>query len=388
MSLRQRNATQAQQMVRDNVPAEQMVRYAYSAGPIVRHVPEDVNIDLVGERVTSKGTKVIASMAQNAIKSLFEGEILPIFKDYVGIPMESGYNNLSAKFKSELIKEDENSPDWNLVLNVTGEKHPIVRPELYEAASSLDFTDRPIVMLVTSKVPHAIIYIIHETKLYTCGYAFTTAIEHDYRNITSDLLIKKGLADVATTFEKRRGAILTADKYSPNETQESKISWVGLLDTGMLDRIQDFLNNTLYIIYSGKKEGRYDKISNKTMLIVSDAYYTAAGILPSRDAYNCLTWAQKILNISIDCGFRGSPANCPGITQEQFTEIYENLNNKNLPKIIEKIQKTITPAPNICTRIGKAMGICGGSRRKRKGKGKGKKGNKKTNKRRNKRNNK
>jgi len=101
---------------------------------------------------------------------------------------------------------------------------------------------------------------------------------------------------------------------------------------------------------------------------VSDSYYAAAGILPSREAYNCLTWAQKILGISIDCGLRGSPEDCKGITQAQFTQIRENLNNANLPKIIESIQKTIAPAPNICTRIGRAIGICGGSRRKIKGK--------------------
>jgi hypothetical protein len=383
MSLRQINATQAQQMVRDNVPAEQMVRYAYPAGPIVRHVPEDVNIDLVGERVTSKGTKVIASMAQNAVKSFFTGSPLPIYQDYPGIPMELGYNNLSAKYKPQLLKEDENLPDWNLVLNVTGEKHPVIRPELYEAASSLDITDRPIVMLVTTKMPHAIIYIFHGINLYTCGYGYDDLVGHDFKNITSNLLERKGLSDIAHTFEKMKGAIYSADVMAPLENHEAKISWVGFLDTGMLDRIQEFLNNTLFIIFTGKKEGRYDKVFSYSKLIVSDSYYAAAGILPSRQAYNCLTWAQKILNVSIDCGLRGSPEDCAGITQEQFTEIHDNLNNKNLPKIIEKIQKTIAPAPNICTRIGKAIGICGGSRRKRKGKGKGKKGNKKTNKRRN-----
>jgi hypothetical protein len=49
------------------------------------------------------------------------------------------------------------------------------------------------------------------------------------------------------------------------------------------------------------------------------------------------------------------------------------MNNRNLPQIISDIQKTLVAPPNICTRIGRAMGMCGGSRkRKRKGKGKGK----------------
>jgi hypothetical protein len=60
------------------------------------------------------------------------------------------------------------------------------------------------------------------------------------------------------------------------------------------------------------------------------------------------------------------------------------MNNRNLPQIIEQIQKTLVAPPNICTRIGRAMGMCGGSRKrkgKRKGKGRSRKA-KKTNKKR------
>ena len=65
--------------------------YVVPAGPMERIIPEDVNIDLVGERVTSQGKTVIASMAQNAVKSFFTGQPLPIYQDYPGIPMELGY---------------------------------------------------------------------------------------------------------------------------------------------------------------------------------------------------------------------------------------------------------------------------------------------------------
>ena len=42
------------------------------------------------------------------------------------------------------------------------------------------------------------------------------------------------------------------------------------------------------------------------------------------------------------------------------------MNNANFPQIISDIQKTLEAPSNICTRIGKAMGICGGSRRRSK----------------------
>jgi hypothetical protein len=179
------------------------------------------------------------------------------------------------------------------------------------------------------------------------------------------------MTDVAQIFKELRGAIYTADKLAPQENHEAKISWVGFLDTGMVNRIQDFLNNTLYIIFNGRKEGRYYKVSNTSKLLVSKSYYAPAYITRENEAYNCLTWAQKILGINIDCGLIGSPSSCISITEAQFELLKSNMNNSNLPQIIEKIQKTLVAPPNICTRIGRAMGMCGGSRkRKRKRKGK------------------
>lgn len=348
--------------------------YIERAGPTQYIKPEDINVDYTGTRETSQGEIVAATLAQRALRLFYAGEPLPIFEDYPGIPTELGYNNLGTKYKGEeqgLIINDTDPNTWFLVMATEGTKHPIVRQNIREAAESSDITDRPIIMLVTSGMPHAILYIFHEAKLYTCGYGYSSEISHNFKNLTSDLLTKAGKTDFARAFEKSTGAIFTADTMAPSETHEAKISWVGFLDKVMVDRIQDFLNNTLLIIFSGKKEGRYNKVSNNTKLIVSNAYYAAAGILPSREAYNCLTWAQNILGIKIDCGLIGSPKHCKGITEDQFNLLKQNMNKPELPQIISDIQETLTEPSNICTRIGKAMGICGGSRR-RKGKGKGK----------------
>ena len=334
-----------------------------------RIIPEDVNIAYEGTRVNKKGETVSAFLAENAIKSLYNGMQLPIFEDYPGIPMDEGYNNLAAKYKDEeqgFIISDTNPDLWFLIVETKKTQLPIVRKNIVEAANSPDITDRPIVMLVASGMPHAILYIFQGQNLYTCGYGYSREIEHNYINLTSNLLIKAGQSDIAHTFERMTGSIFTADAMVPSETHAAKISWVGFLDMEMVRRMQEFLNNTSIIIFSGKKEGRYNKISNNTKLIVSDSYYAAAGILPSRESYNCLTWAQNILGVNIDCGILGNPKSCKGITQEQFTVLRENMNNANFPQIISDIQKTLEAPSNICTRIGKAMGICGGSRRRSK----------------------
>jgi hypothetical protein len=350
-------------------PAKSFTPIARSAGPMERIIPENVNIAYEGTRVNKKGETVSAFLAENAIKSLYNGMQLPIFEDYPGIPMEEGYNNLASKFKGEeqgLIINDNDPNLWFLIVETKGTQKPIVRQNIIEAANSPDITDRPIVMLVTSGMPHAILYIFQGANLYTCGYGYSREIGHNYTNLTSNLLIKAGQSDIAHTFEKMTGSIFTADAMVPSETHQAKISWVGFLDMEMVRRIQDFLNNTSIIIFSGKKEGRYNKVSNNAKLIVSNAYYAAAGILPSRESYNCLTWAQNILGVNVDCGILGNPRGCKGITQEQFTLLRENMNNANFPQIISDIQKTLEAPSNICTRIGKAMGICGGSRRRSK----------------------
>lgn len=350
-------------------------------GPITieSNIPQDVlnKVKYKGERITSQGATVTAFLAQRALSQLFTGEPLPIFEDFPGVPTELGYNNLGTKYKSEeqgLIISDTDPNAWFLVMETQGARHPIVRQTIREAAESSDITDRPIVILVTSGMPHAILYIFHGAKLYTCGYGYSSEIGHNYKNITSDLLTKAGKSDIAHTFEKMTGAIFTADAMAPSETHEAKISWIGFLDKGMVDRIQEFLNNTLLIIFSGKKEGRYNKVSNNAKLIVSNSYYAAAGILPSREAYNCLTWAQNILGIKIDCGLIGSPRDCKGITEEQFTLFKASMNHSSLPRIIEQIQRTLIAPPGICTRIGEAMGICSSSKKGGKKKGKSIKG--------------
>jgi hypothetical protein len=365
----------------DITPVERPNYIIPGPAQVERYIPQDVlnKVKYKGERITSQGATVTSFLAQRALSQLFTGEPLPIFEDFPGVPTELGYNNLATKYKGEeqgLIISDTDPNTWFLVMATEGARYPTVRQNIREAAESSDITDRPIVMLVTSGMPHAILYIFHEAKLYTCGYGYSSEISHNYKNLTSDLLTKAGKTDIAHTFEKMTGAIFTADAMSPSENHQAKISWIGFLDKGMVDRIQDFFNNTLLILFSGKKEGRYNKVSNKAKLVVSNSYYAAAGILPSREAYNCLTWAQNILGVNINCGLLGSPSDCKGITEEQFALFKASMNYSDLPKVIADIQQTLIAPRGICSKVGEALGLCSSSKKggKKKSKGKSRKG--------------
>jgi hypothetical protein len=364
-------------------------------GPITveSNIPQDVldKVKYKGDRVTSQGKTVSSFLAQRALIQFFTGEPLPIYEDYRGMSSEPGYNNLDTKIYGEsfdgFITDPEDPDLWYLIIPKSPTSNPVIRREIREAAASRDITDRPIIMLVTSGLPHAIIYIFHEAKLYTCGYAYDDN-ENPFSNIKSELLLKKGKPNLARLFEKMKGAIYTADRLAPEETHEAKISWIGFLDTGMVDRIQEFLDNTEVSVFNGRKQGKKYKIAATSKLIVSDGYYTLAGILPSREAYNCLTWAQKILGVNINCGVLGTPKSCVGITEEQFTLFKAGMNHPNLPRIIEQIQRTLIAPAGVCTRIGEAMGICSTSkkggkkkRKSRKGKGRSRKAKKTSKKR-------
>jgi hypothetical protein len=238
------------------------------------------------------------------------------------------------------------------------------------AASRLNgFT--PIVFLVVSpKVPHAMIYVIHESQLYTIGFGY-----YGRRDWFSTKLLASRNTKLAHAIGTLKGALYSADFLMPKEDQPSFIAWVGFLDMNTVNRIEYLLNGTSVIIYSGTKDSGVYDVSNKCNLVVPQSYCEGAAFL--RYGTNCIEWAQSMLGIKIDCGFLGHPSDCKPITVEEWEDIKANMNNfVNLKEIIGVVQKRLTRA-NICTRVAKKLGICGGMSRRRR-KNKCKKTNKKT----------
>ena len=65
-------------------PAKNFTPIARSAGPMERIIPEDVNIAYEGTRVNKKGETVSAFLAENAIKSLYNGmQFLKIILEFL-----------------------------------------------------------------------------------------------------------------------------------------------------------------------------------------------------------------------------------------------------------------------------------------------------------------
>lgn len=269
---------------------------------------------------------------------------------------------------------------WSVTLNVFSELPKF--NEMLNAASKVPRReDRPIIMLITSKV-HAIIYILHEGQLYTCGYGYGGNSEK-WRNPVVQQKMDEKTRDSSSLLYKLThpvdilpGALYTADYLEPADTQTANIAWIDFLNEEHVARMQDFLNRTTSIVFNGdivrtRNSKRYS-LTPHTMLVLDRKYIETAGFIPvlneSDQAYNCLLWAQNILNVNIDCGPLGDPKDCRGLTEEQWQLFYKNLNNPSqLGAIVDDIQRSLMP--NVCSRIARALRICGGGRRNRRGRG-------------------
>lgn len=358
-------------------------KFATSAGPVQSFFEGDKDLlkkqmGYFGERRDSKGVTYSTFMAARGLSGLHSGRpAIPIFDNFKGIiPGES----LANKFNKDV---DEYQDDkWGLLVKNDGTLN-----FSHNLESSVLEGNMPLVFLITTPI-HAMIYIIDGSDLYTLGYGFNGGPdEFPSLNKLSHLISKTGEpGHIAHMFETIRGAIYTADYLMPSEQHEGKLSWVGFLDMDMVGRIKEFLDKTLFINYNGEGyNGRnYLNISNKTILMLDTKYLESAGFFKgnahdiSEQSFNCLVWAQKILNINIDCGFLGKPKNCKPISVEQFDLILNNIQNEDLPDIIEEIQKDLELPSNICSRVSRSLkrclGVSGGkTKHKRKRKSKSKK---------------
>jgi hypothetical protein len=326
-----------------------------------------------GSRINKSGDTVNSFLAAKAMTGLAAGAAFPIFEPYDGIGQGKESDIIFMEEGDKLPKSYYLPPNpnlivdnnaWELTVPIVNRKFPQFNTQLAEAAQETDLLKRPLVFLVTTKLPHAIIYIVHEGQFYTVGYGFLRGDQ--LKNTIHDSFQRVGKDDLAHSFEKLRGAIYTADAVAPDETRDARIAWVGFLNMDMVNRMQQFLNSAVSIIYNGNKQSSNYYVSSDAYIKVSQMYLEAAGfIMFGRDTYfNCLIWAQKMLNININCGYLGNPGDCKPVSVTQFNKLKANLNSPNLPQVVSEIQQTVE-LKNICTRVGKAIGICGGGRRKR-----------------------
>lgn len=382
-----------------STPLAQLGNPPSGAQPSVLDDAESMR-SLYGERTSRQGETQHASLAGKALKNIVSDRpAFPIYEPYYLLLNGSVTYNPRADQRAYLINEADkqnpslsrtvlnsikNLPDWNETAtnwsykaSLTASDLPIFNHMLRKASKLPRREDRPIVMLITTGLPHAIIYILDGSDLYTCGYGFqgfsvkSDSIPVAEKMERSDLPV---ISRMGHTFDVLPGAIYTADFLAPDETRMAKIAWIDFLNEEHVNRIQEFLNHTRFITYEG--EVQYNSsgkkvytLSSFTNLVLDKTYMESSGFLPSFNdenrSYNCLLWAQKILNINIDCGALGNPKDCRELTEEQWQLFLQNLNNPSkIGEVVDEIQRSLTKE-GLCTRIGKALHICGGGTRRR-----------------------
>jgi hypothetical protein len=237
---------------------------------------------------------------------------------------------------------------------------PIIKNALRQAAKYENEKDRPLVCVLVSNVPHAMICIIHGGNLYTVGFGYYGE-DKKVKKIIDDRM-RHALATI-------KGALYTPDYLlphtndaNPEYSQGSKLAWIGYLDTNMCDRIDEYLSKASNMIYEGNcnTDASPGPVTNYYLLLNDANYNELAAINPGTD--NCIEWAQKIIGIRLACGYITDPRKCSYVTEEDWNEIIDNYKSTDeLYHTIKRIQTRLEPG--LCTNIGKTLGLCGGKRK-------------------------
>ena len=346
------------------------------------------HLPLYGQRTNRAGEVVNDYVAGAALTALHgTGPALPIFEYYTtGFGMGK---NLPDRLKASAIIEGaivegktfEYSYNIPLTKPIT-QLNQLLQADLDGLAKDSPVYNRPLVFLVASGAPHAMIYIISGGKVFSVGFGFHGPSGQEK---LPTKLAAAGQAGLAHSVEIINGALYSADYLMPTKNQSAKLAWVGFLTDDIIANIKKDLVQVTNIIYTGTiGSGMGYNVSYNCMLEFGQGYCEAAGFI-NRGTTNCILWAQSKLNINIDCGFSGNPKNCSPILQDEFADLVQNMNDgPELNNIVTAIQKRLTVG-NICTLISRRLGLCGGrSSKRRKNKNKNKNKNKKTHKKTNK----
>jgi hypothetical protein len=328
-----------------------------SVGNAVKYVANKLNDDgTVKYKNANFASRVIDSIATDN---------LSIFDTYAKIRQ-------GAKVPKDYIKH---ITDNTLTIYSSIHDPPQFKQELIDAVKD---KNNPIVILVTSKV-HAIIYIIHEGKKYTVGYGyngsgdeslkanqFANKVRETRKSYAKN--IKKPLAHM---IEYLPGALYTADYLVPEDNDVANISWITFLDENIIEQMQEMLDNTTEIAYN--IENGY--IEDQAIIRLDQNYSEGIQIMKpfvGLNGYNCIVWAEKVLGVKGLCGLISNPSTCPSVTQDEWNDVYNNMNDPPaLIGIIQDIQCRLRP--NFCTSLMRSLRVIKGGKKTRK--------NKKTNRR-------
>jgi hypothetical protein len=318
----------------------------------------------IDERTTTKGDKVTSAVATRVLNELLDTDIQKeIFSIYEG-ELDGSFNLAGkeitsgeiSKFGGILIKEE----GVRYIFQKIKRGGISLNNHLTEGASNKNEKDRPIVIMISSKV-HSLIYILYEGVPYTVGFGYWGDIQNQPYSTS---IIRKGLeltvpsmADgVYGEIKIKAGAIYSSDHAWAKDNQSSQISYIGYMNPTFVKKMNKYLNRCTEIRYP-ILSSRLDTfiVGNECILTGQNLwnYQRAAEYFPLN--VNCIKFAIDVLglprnyciqNLNLKKGgpFRpNNPGVCPSITNkewENFVNAYHT-SSDNLEKVINSINKRI-----------------------------------------------
>ena len=249
------------------------------------------------------------------------------------------HNDSDVDTMNNFFEERENYGLKAAYLDVESELMEI-RPEIkasIEEDPSLNF----IILAVAPKIPHAIIVVIANGKMYSIGYGFSGILPNEdlIKTKMRDYGQKNSLAFKMSHFaDVLNGALYTADYLLPNDNQIFIPIWIDILNDKHIKRIEAELKKTKVIQF------RRENIDHRILILENSKYSESASINPINKGFeNCLLWGQSVLGLKKRLCVFNNPNQCPNYIKakewDKFINVYKN--NENTENVIKEIQNRI-----------------------------------------------
>ena len=319
--------------------------------PRVSAVPPPYTGDkpvIYGQRTTTTNKIVYDNISTFGISQLHSNDPEPIFISDTIIEYDETEDGFTED-DLDRLNIDLNRDRYGKWSFFTDSEKLSINPAIVEA---VDNGDSPLLFVIVTKTPHAILCILCESKLYTFGFGYSGGTNKHNRQSLHNI-------------SENDGAIYTADYLYSKITQSSSIIWVDIVTKEMINRIQHTLDKSIDVNYTCKlenvdptsqtpfnKKSRILLTGKNTIALDNYAYCALFNLHTTNKTTNCINWAMYIIGQQLNCGFLyNSPATCKTINQDDFDDIKQNINNDNdLKNVIYSIQELLLRG-GILTRI-------------------------------------
>jgi len=310
--------------------------------PRVSAVPPPYTGDkptIYGKRTTTTNKIVYDNLATFGISQLHSNKPEPIFISNT----INEYDETEDGFTEDDLNRlniDLNRDRYGVFSFYVENEKLSINPAIVDAVNE---GNNPLLFVIVTKTPHAILCLLCDSKLYTFGFGYSGGTNKYNRQLLHNI-------------SENDGAIYTADYLYSKITQSSSIIWVDIVNKEMLNRIQSTLNKSIDVNYTCElkdvditsqtpfnKKSRVLLTGKNTIALDSYEYCALFNLHTKNKTTNCINWAMYIIGQQLNCGFLyNSPATCNIINQDDFDNIKQNINNDDkLRNVIQSIQKRL-----------------------------------------------